>query len=255
MNDIEYILDFAVNLGARMLYAGANLERVDDTMTRICRSYHLQEISIYSLSDIIMLGARTADETYASRQITVPSASIHLKRLEQYNQLSRKVCADTPAPELLGNLLEEAEKIKEYTTAQVVLGELLAMTSLCIIFGGNLKDVAAVNISTFILFWVIAGLSKRNLNHIVVNILSMLLAGFLAVMLVKFRIGEHYFTIIITNSMLLIPGIPLVNAVRNLLCGNEMNGIIQIFKVILETVVIVLGLVLSIYLFGGMIEW
>ena len=54
---------------------------------------------------------------------------------------------------------------------------------------------------------------------------------------------------------MMIPGIPLVNAVRNLLCGNEMNGILEILKVLMETVAIVLGLVLSIYLFGGLIQW
>lgn len=48
MTDIEYILDFAANLGGKMLSVGANLERVNDTMYRICRSYHLNSISIFS---------------------------------------------------------------------------------------------------------------------------------------------------------------------------------------------------------------
>lgn len=255
MNHIEYILDFAVSLGARMLYVGANLERVNDTMTRICRSYRLRAISIYSLSNIIILSAKSHDDIYASRQVTVPPASIHLEKLARYNQLSRQVCMETPPPESLTDLLEEVENIKEYTTAQVILGYQIAMTSLCIIFGGNFKDVIAANIGTFALFWIIRWLTKPNLNPIIVNTLSMWLAGLLAILLVKIGIGEHFFTIIITNSMMMIPGIPLVNAVRNILCGNEMNGILQIFKVLLETVAIVLGLIVSIYMFGGTIQW
>lgn len=252
---IEHILDFAVSIGARMLYAGANLERVDDTMRRICQSYQLKAVSIYSLSDMIMLSAKTQDDVYASRQVTVPPASIHLKKLDQYNQLSRKVCIETPQPETLAGLLEEIEKIKEYSMAQVILGYQIAMTSLCVIFAGNLRDVIAVNISTFMLFWVIRWLTKPNLNQIIVNTLSMGMAGALASVLVKIGIGEHFFTIIIVNSMMLIPGIPMVNAVRNILCGNEMNGILQIFKVMLETIAIVLGLILSMYMFGGRIQW
>lgn len=80
-------------------------------------------------------------------------------------------------------------------------------------------------------------------------------AGTLAIVLVRLGIGEHVFRIIITSSMMMIPGIPLVNSVRNILCGNEMNGIIEFFKVILETIAIVLGLILSIYMFGGLIRW
>lgn len=79
MNNVEYILDFAINLAGSMLNAGANLERVNDTMTRICRSYHLEAVSIYSLSSTIMLSARSADGVYGSRHIAVQPASIHLK--------------------------------------------------------------------------------------------------------------------------------------------------------------------------------
>lgn len=255
MDHIESILDFAVGLGSRMLYCGANLERVDDTMTRICRSYRLNSVSIFSLNSIIILSARTEEGAYASRQAAIPPASIHLEKLGRYNQLSRKVCMETPPPESLLELLQEAEEGTEYTNIQIILGYQAAMTSLCIIFGGNLKDVIAANIGTFVLFWIIRRLTGSNLNRIIVNTFSMWLAGIFAILLVKFGIGEHIFTIIITNSMMLIPGIPLVNAVRNILCGNEMNGILQIFKVLLETIAIVLGLILSIYMFGGLIPW
>lgn len=255
MNDVEYILDFVANLGSHMLYTGANLERVDDTMTRICLSYHLESISIFSLSSMIMVSARSADGTYGSRQITVPPASIHLEKLNRLNRLSRRVCAEKPEPAALAGWLEEAEQIEEYSVLTVILGYLAAMTSLCVIFGGNILDVVATDCITAALYWIILWLSRPNLNHIVVNTLCMWFAGTLAIVLVRFGIGEHVFCIIITGSMMMIPGIPLVNSVRNILCGNEMNGIIEFFKVILETLAIVLGLVLSIYMFGGLIRW
>ena len=67
---------------------------------------------------------------------------------------------------------------------------------------------------------------------------------------------KYFIIIIITNSLMMIPSISLVNAVRNVLCGNEMNGILEFLKVVLESLAIVLGVVLSIYLFGGqMIQW
>lgn len=255
MNDVECILDFAVNLGSRMLYTGANLERVDDTMTRICLSYHLESVSIFSLSGTIMVSARAADGTYGSRQISVPPASIHLEKLNRLNRLSRQVCAKTPEPAALSGLLEEAGQVEEYSVVTVILGYLAAMTSLCVILGGNIHDVVAADCITAVLFGMIRWLSRPNLNHIIVNTLCMWAAGTIAIFLVRLGIGEHVFSIIITNSMMMIPGIPLVNSVRNILCGNEMNGIIEFFKVVLETIAIVLGLILSIYMFGGLIQW
>ncbi|MGF0033890.1 threonine/serine ThrE exporter family protein [Bariatricus sp. SGI.154] len=255
MNDVEYILDFVAGLGSRMLYTGANLERVDDTMTRICLSYHLESISIFSLSSTIIVSARSAGGAYGSRQITVPPASIHLEKLNRLNCLSRRICAEKPEPAVLAGLLEEAEQVEEYSVLTVILGYLAAMTSLCVIFGGNILDIVAADCITVALYWIVRWLSRPNLNHIVVNTLCMWFAGTLAIVLVSLGIGEHVFSIIITSSMMMIPGIPLVNSVRNILCGNEMNGIIEFFKVILETIAIVLGLILSIYMFGGLIRW
>ena len=41
------------------------------------------------------------------------------------------------------------------------------------------------------------------------------------------------------------------NAVRNIFCGNEMNGIIEMVKVLLEVVTIVSGLYIASLLLGA----
>lgn len=238
-----------------MLSVGANLERANDTMYRICSSYHLESISIFSLSSVIIISARTPDDLSATKQISIPSSSKHMEKLSRFNQLSRKVCAETPPPETLHGLLEEAENVKDYSLPTMLLGYLIASTSIGVIYGGNLKDIIAADINTFVLLWLNEYFSRRHLNRIVANTLCTWIIGTLGILLVKMDIGEHFLIIIIINSMIMISSSTLVNAVRNILCGNEMNGILDFLKVVLESVAIVAGLILSIYMFGGMIEW
>lgn len=251
MTDIEYILDFAAGLGCKMLAVGANLERVNDTMYRICRSYHLHSISIFSLNSLIMISAKSEDDLSGTRQLSVHSSSNHLEKLNRFNQLSRKVCSETPPPETLAQLLSEAENIKDFPTAVIILGHLISMSTLCAMYGGSFSDIIAVSFSTFILYWLSEYFDRRKINQIVANTLCMWAAGSLASLFIKLGIGQNYFIIVITNSLNMIPSISLVNAVRNVLCGNEMNGILEFLKVVLESVAIVVGLVLSIYMFGG----
>lgn len=256
MTDIEYILDFAAGLGCKMLAVGANLERVNDTMYRICRSYDLHSISIFSLNSLIMISAKSEDDSSGTRQLSVHSSSNHLEKLNRFNQLSRKVCAETPPPEVLSDLLAEAENVRDFPTGVIILGHFISMSTLCAIYGGSLSDIAAVCLNTFVLYWLSEYFDRRKLNQIVANTLCMWAAGSLALLFVKLGIGQNYFIIVITNSMKMIPSISLVNAVRNILCGNEMNGILEFLKVVLESVAIVLGLVLSIYMFGGnALQW
>ncbi len=256
MNDLDYILDFAATLGQRMLGCGANLERVNDTMNRICLSYRLTDISIFSLSSTIILSAQTADNQSATRHVMVPPANNDMKRISRFNQLSRQVCSETPPPAALDAMLKQADsEVKDYATVTIILGYLIAMSSICMLNGGSLRDVIAADLTTVALFWIIRLLDKPGLNRIVTDALCMWIVGSLDILLVRIGLGQHLATIIITNSMMMIPGIPLVNAVRNILCGNEMNGILEILKIVLDATAIVLGLGISIYMFGGGITW
>lgn len=249
------ILEFTVKLGQRMILSGANLERVNDTMYRVCESYGLEEISIFSLTSTIMVSASTPEGDFCTRHVSVPPSGIHLAALSKYNQLSRTVCSELPPPEKLSGLLKQADERTEYSTGIIICGYLMAMTCLCLMFGGTAGDVISADLITVVLYWLIRLLNLPGLNRIVKDAICMWCAGFLTILLVKAGLGKSFFTIILTNSMMMIPGIPLVNAVRNIFCGNEMTGIIEIIKVLLETTAIVVGFVVSIYMFGGMITW
>ena len=250
MKDIEYVLDFATNLGSEMLVSGANLERADDTMDRVCRSYGLTDVSIFSLSSFINISAKSADGKYASRQVSVPAMDIHLEKLDRLNQLSRKVCKNRPEPKKLSGLLKESEKIQEYTPGMILLGRMVAMSSLSMLFGGTFKDMLASDLIVLALLWLVNICGRHQMNNVITNMLSMTIAGSAAILLTRIGIGDHYFIIMMTCCMLLLPGIPIINAARNLLCGNEMNGILDGIKSIIETVALVLGLIFSMFIFG-----
>lgn len=256
MQEVDLILDFAVHLGQQLLESGANLERVNDTICRICSSYRLKEVSIFSLNGIILLSAASPDGTFGTRQVTVSAAGIHLEYLRQLNELSRQVCAAPPAPETLAARLAQVKKQTfSYPAGVQILGYVVALASLCLLFGGSVRDMLTVCAAAVVLYganWLLAG---HGLNKILSNTLSMFIAGSLAQGFARMGISHDLKVVIISLAFMLIPGIQLTNAVRNLLCGNEMNGILELFKVVLETLSIVLGLVLSIFLFGGWIVW
>ena len=63
----------------------------------------------------------------------------------------------------------------------------------------------------------------------------------------------NFYIVAITNAFFLIPGIPMINCARNLLCGNEMNGAIDLLKVLLEVLTIVAGVAAAYAILGGVV--
>lgn len=250
MEKVDCVLDFTVRLGREMLECGASLERVNLTLAKICKSYGLREVVIFSLSSYISISAREPGKTSKSRSISVPINGIHLQKLQKLCCLEQKICEEKPKPETLEDILFETLLTPNYSTKVSILGYLLAMTCLCFIFNGKIGDAVIVNISTLILYYVFTYLSRKKMNRIITNSVCMFIAGTVALGAYHAGIATNFYAIIITNAFFLIPGIPMVNAMRNLLCGNEMNGIIEMFKVILEVITIVFGLFLACCLFG-----
>lgn len=247
---IDYILDFVVHLGREMLECGANLERVKLSIELILKSYQLREVSIFALSTHISVSAREVNGAARTRQVTVPGSGIHLEKLRRLNDLSYQVCREKPEPKELEDMLYEALMVSGYSTKMVLAGYLLAMFALCRIFGGGWQEIIVVFISTLVLFLVSNYFAREKMNRIITNVACMFLAGCIALFFTYIGFTDNLYTIIITNAFYLIPGIPMVNSVRNILCGNEMNGILELLKVVLEVITIVAGLYIAYFVFG-----
>ena len=247
---LENVLDFCVEVARRMLVAGANVERVQLAILRICKVYRLEDVSVYLLNGYLSVGARDADGHYASRQDTIPPAGIHLLRLKQLNRLCYTVAEKVPAPEQLKKMLDDASTVREIPDPFILLAQILALTCLCFIFGGTVREIVPVAIGVAVLHGIQLLMERTGIDRLVVNALTMLFTTMLVILMMKIGISTNGPVILITVTMLVIPGIPLVNAVRNLLCGNEMNGAFQLLKLTIETMALGIGVYLALWIFG-----
>lgn len=251
MKDLDYLLEFLLRFSERMLVSGANLERVDDSVYRICDAYGCQDVQFFSLNCYLSLSMKNqAGEKAAGQRCIWGGLDVHLENLSRLNQLSRQICAEKPAPEMLEGLLQEAVNTKSYSQPMLLAGFLLAMAGLTGVFDGSLKDLAVILVNSALIFLAGVYLKRLVYNKIVFNVLCTFVAGSVAIGAVTLGLADDLYIVMIVNSMMLIPGIPMVNSFRNILCGNEINGIVEFFKVILETMAIVGGFILSIYVFG-----
>ena len=103
---------------------------------------------------------------------------------------------------------------------------------------------------TVLMHYLMVLMARPGLDRIVVNSLTMFIATLAALALSMLPQHSNVSIVIITLSMLVIPGIPLVNAMRNLLCGFEMNGIFQLLKVTVETLALGIGIFIAFWLIG-----
>ena len=252
MEKLDYVLDFCKELGKQMIACGANIERVDLCVERICHAYGLHDVTCANLTTRISISAKDEEKRYAHRQTDVPPQNINLERLKKLNNLSYFVKNNTPDVTTLSDLLKGV-KSNDFPWWFTMVGFLVAMAALARLFLAGPAEILVVEINTLVLFGLSKLYSKVHISKIITNFFSMFVVCIIAALFYKIHFINYLFAVFITNAFFLIPGIPMINCARNLLSGNEMNGVIDLLKVFLEVCSIVAGLAAAYAIISGAI--
>ncbi len=246
----DRILHELLKMGEMLLTCGAEINRVEDTMTRLGRAYGAARVDIFVITSDIVLTMRFSDgeELTMTRRIA-HGASVDYSKLEALNALSRRVCREPVSVEALHNALAEIDASRP-STALLYLGSFLTAGSFTVFLGGTALDAlvaAAVGI-------LVCFLQQRVLpifrNAAFFQLLTGLLAGTVICLAVRLFTGLALDQISIGVIMLLIPGAALTNAVRDMLVGHTISGLLRLFESLLLALMLAIGFGSAIYLFG-----
>ena len=82
------------------------------------------------------------------------------------------------------------------------------------------------------------------------TVLTSAVSGALALIFVRIGFGDNADMIMMGNIMLLIPGLMLINSVREMLCGDLMSGILRLLESVILALAIAVGYAIPIYISG-----
>ena len=237
----DQILHGLLDMGQMLLLCGAEINRVEDTMTRLGRAYGAKKVDIFAITSDIVLTILFEDgvELTQTRRIR-KSSSFDFVKLEQLNALSRKICAE---PVSAAEFRAELKKIDQEKPKAATL-------YLTLFFGGTWYDsLLAALVGAMICFL------QQRVQHVFRNAaFFQVLVGFLAgsVIWALGRVAPvfHVNEISIGVIMLVIPGAALTNAVRDMLVGHTISGLLRIVESLLLALMLAIGFGSAIYLFG-----
>ncbi len=252
--DAGSILGIAMEIGAEMLKNGAEVHRVEDTVSRICYAYGAAQVDVFSLTSLINAEVRMPDDTYASRIRRVSSTESHLARLEALNALSREICSSPLTEKAAEERLNDIRNARPIPEWLCYLAVTLGVGCLTVFFHGNWRDGLAAACIAFLLT-VLKRKSSLAINEMARTVISSFLGGFLGILSVVIGFGVNRDAILIGTIMMEIPGMVFGNALRDLLCGDTLSGSMRMIQAILQALMIALGYMAAITVWqqiGGM---
>lgn len=245
------LLQGILDIAEEMLVAGAEVSRIEDSVTRMCIAYGCDRVNVFVITSNIQVTMEDPNGEIITQIRRVIRNDTNFDRVDYLNDLSRYVCANLPSDEELHRKIDEVLERKQQPFYVGLISGAVIGASFAVFFGGNLSDALASGIVGLLTVLLNRRIGKFSQNPLAVVFAVSFLAGLLSVLTVYLGIGEHTDKIMIGVIMLLIPGIALTNGVRDMLTGDIAAGMLRVANAVLIATAIACGFALSLFVTGG----
>lgn len=246
----DNLLRLALDVGEGMLKNGGEISRVEDTVERICRAYGAEHVEVFTIISFMNASVRMKNGAYSSQMRRVKSTGMNLTVLEELNGLSREVCRDLPSLACFEEKLQELRNHRGYPPVVSALAWAFTAASFAVFFGGRVVECLWAALAGLAMFCIDTYAPKR-MNAIAKNVISSFVTSLLAGVSVLVHGGSNGGVIVMGSLMLLVPGVAIGTAMRDIFCGDLLAGTLKLIQACLSALMLAFGYMLAVFVMGG----
>ena len=221
-------LDFVAEYATYLLGSGVHTSRVIRNSQRIGTSQGIDiQLSSFQRSTIVTAHGPESGEA-VTRVVKIPALPISFERNSDLSALSW---------DALDERLISKPRIDPIF---VLLTVGLANASFCRLFGGDWTAMSIVFTSTLVGFAAKQRMQAHGLNHFLTFIISSFLASLCASIALRFDCTSE--TALATSVLFLVPGVPLINGVIDIVEGHILIGCSRLINALLLIICIAVGM-------------
>ena len=239
--DHDILLELATDLGYELAMSGAETFRVEESVSRVLGAYGIQA-EVFAIPNLLIVSIITEDAQPITRMRRIAHHGSDLDAVEKYNGLSRAICSRKPEPMVALQWLKDMDtQRKNYSMSIQYVGSFLGAGGFAFFFGGCYMDSLCAGLCGILVSFVNKLLDDRKANQFFRTIISAFFMALLAYFLGSRGIAHNSDAVTIGALMLLVPGLPFTNAMRDVIYGDTNSGINRIVQVLLVAVALALG--------------
>lgn len=244
----EYLHIF-LDMGDALLSSGAEIFRVEDTLNRMGYACGAAQMNVFVITSSIVITMEFPQQAACTQTRRIrENGGNDFTRLEQLNDLSRRFCCHPLSPRELRKEFDKIIAQKPLPLGKLA-GSILAACSFALFYGGSLADTAFSGIAAVLIWCFQQYLRPVCMNDVTFQFAASFLTGCGICSFKALFPGLHLDKIMIGDIMLLIPGLMTTNAIRDVLIGDTLSGVIRLIVSLLLAAALALGFIAAIFLF------
>ncbi len=239
--DYYALMDFVVDLGYRLAMNGAETFRVEETVTYILKTYGIKA-EVFAIPNCLHVSIETETGKPMTRMRRIHPHGNDLDSVERYSNLSRRICAEKPAPEVAQKWLREVDASRvSYSIPVLLFAHVLGSAGFAWFFGAGIVDGLLAGLCGLLVGLINLKMDELNANQFFRTIIAAFFMACAAYILGGIGVAHNSDAVTIGTLMLLVPGLLFTNAMRDIIYGDTNSGVNRIVQVILIAAAIALG--------------
>jgi uncharacterized membrane protein YjjP (DUF1212 family) len=248
--ELTDIIDLCLWSGQMLLQFGANSFRVEDSVHRIGTGLGCDWLDIIVRTESITVTASSGGE-FRTKTRRVVGVGVNMARMTAINSLSREIeRGEVDRFEARQKLQQISTMSGNYNRWVVVIMVGLACGAFSQLFGGDWQILLVTFLAASAAMFVRQEMHKQQFNPFIITTVCAAVAGLIASVSGLLHFGTAPEAAMTASVLLLVPGVPLINATHDFLRGYMSNGITRGVLGLIISMCIALGLVIAILLTG-----
>jgi len=254
MNTIEkddtlHVGTTLLEIGSLLMSSGASTMRIRHTMNRIAHALGFNiELMITHRALLLTLSDEDGEHLF-SRIKRISPHGVNFKMVSGISHMSWNIVDEKWGLEKINKEIDRLKSQAHYPRFILLTCVALADAGFCHNIGGGWIEMLIASIATFCGLFVRQEFMKKQFNPYICVFLAALTASVIAAAskFIPYEIMTN--KALATSVLFLIPGVPLINSITDLIDGNLQNGIIRGINGLMLCFAIACGLLITALIF------
>ncbi len=240
-SDTSEVGSILLDVGAALMSSGASTHRTRLTLERLASGLGFKIELLITQRALMVTVIDKNQEHFFSRLKRTSPHRVNFKIVSGISRMSWKVAEGNWTLEQVKTELRRLKKLPHYPQWLVLSTVGLAGAAFCHIFGGGIIEMVVAFTATFAGLFVRNWATRKKFNPYVCVYFAALTASLIAGIAEYFGVGNQPDAAFSTSVLFLVPGVPLINSVTDMMDGNIQNGIVRMVNGLIIALAIAMG--------------
>jgi uncharacterized membrane protein YjjP (DUF1212 family) len=248
--ELRDVIDLALWAGQLMLASGADTARIEETVHHVGTALGAAWMDILVSPNAVVI-TTTSGEEFRTKVRRVVHLGVNMATLDAINALSRQIESGKIDRHGVRDELARIGQIHhDYPPWVIVVAVGAACAAFSQLFGGDAAAAGLTLLAAAAAMRIRQLFQRANLNPLMNVIVTAFTASLIAGGGVRLGVTDSPEAALAASVLLLVPGVHLINAMRDLLMGHMVTGIVRGVTGALTSACIAVGVLMALGVWG-----